>query len=68
MNLLGPIVFLILLALGIPWFWPSGNSVLIYGLPAWVVSAIVVSVLCSAFTAYLLRKPWTHEKSKTQDG
>ena len=68
MNLLRPTVFLILLALGIPWFWPKGNSVLIFGLPAWVVSAIVVSVLCSAFTAYLLRKPWAHEKSKAEDG
>ena len=68
MNLLGPIVFLILLGLGIPWFWPSGNSGLIFGRPAWVVSAIGVSVLGSAFTAYLLRKPWPHEKSKTQDG
>ena len=68
MNLLSPIVFLILLALGIPWFWPVDNSVLIFGLPSWVVSAIVVSILCSIFTAYLLRKPWAHEKSKAEDG
>lgn len=67
MNLLSPIVFLILLALGIPWFWPTGSSVLIFGLPAWVISAIVVSIMCSVFTAFLLRKPWTHEKPQEED-
>jgi len=48
------ITYLILLGIGIPWYWPEENILKIFGMPAWVTIAIVVSVLVSILTAYLL--------------
>jgi len=46
--------YLILLAAGIPWYWPEGNTARLFGLPAWVTIAIIVSVLASVLTAFIL--------------
>jgi hypothetical protein len=52
-------VYVILMTIGIPWYWPQGSHFIVAGLPAWVFVAIVVSLLASIFTAYLLlRYPW----------
>ncbi len=55
-------VYFVLLVVGIPWYWPKDSSLIIMGLPAWVFIAILVSLLTSIFTAFLLlRYPWQME-------
>ncbi len=56
------VVYFTFLVLGIPWYWPKDSSLIVMGLPAWVFVAILVSLLTSIFTAYLLlRYPWQME-------
>ncbi len=56
------VVYFTFLVLGIPWYWPKDSSLIVMGLPAWVFVAILVSLLTSIFTAYLLlRHPWQME-------
>lgn len=57
------VIFLVLLAAAIPWYWPDSNHTIIFGVPAWVALAIFVSVFGSIFTACLLLKPWPGESS-----
>ena len=53
-------VYFLLLLIGIPWYWPEDSQLVLFGLPAWVLVAIVVSVLTSVFTAFVfIRYPWT---------
>lgn len=47
-------VYLLLLVLGIPWYWPDNITTLVFGLPLWVFVAILVSVCASIFTAFIL--------------
>jgi hypothetical protein len=57
-------VYFLLVVTGIPWYWPKGNDVILFGFPAWVFVAILVSACASVFTAFiLLRYPW-----KTEEG
>lgn len=61
-------VYFVLLAIGIPWYWDKNSTLLIAGLPAWFVIAIVVSVCASIFTAYLmLRYPWNTDTESDAD-
>jgi heme/copper-type cytochrome/quinol oxidase subunit 2 len=46
--------YLVLLAAGIPWYWPEGNNILLLGMPAWVTVAIIVSMIVSILTALIL--------------
>jgi len=56
------IVYLIFLVTAIPWYWPKDSILMIFGLPAWVFVAILVSIFTSIFTAFLLlRYPWKME-------
>ncbi|MDP6183486.1 MAG: hypothetical protein QF609_06685, partial [Gammaproteobacteria bacterium] len=57
------IVYVGLLAIGIPWYWPSDNHAVILGMPGWVIIAIVVSLGTSIFTAWLLWRMWPEEHS-----
>ncbi|MBC8350741.1 MAG: hypothetical protein H8E66_02060 [Planctomycetes bacterium] len=53
--------FLALVA--IPWYWrwiPGADS-LTFGVPSWVVSAILGSAVVSCYTAWLLSHPWPEE-------
>ncbi|MEC9247891.1 MAG: hypothetical protein VX986_02600 [Pseudomonadota bacterium] len=60
-------VFLILLALAIPWYWNAEIRVIFMGFPIWVITAIAVSLATSTFVAFLLRKPWDQESSESED-
>ena len=53
-----------LLAIGIPWYWPRDSQALFLGVPAWVAVSVGASVLISAFTAWLLRRPWPGETDR----
>jgi len=56
-----PLLYLCLLALAIPWYWPADNHNLLFGAPLWVVIAIISSIAASCLTAVLLSKPWPGE-------
>ena len=56
------VVYFILLVLGIPWYWPEDINLVVLGLPIWVFVAILISLLTSIFTAFLLlRYSWELE-------
>ena len=38
-------LYIILIAIGIPWYWPQDSRSLILGVPAWVTVAILCSFL-----------------------
>lgn len=48
------LAYVFLLILAIPWYWPESSTLVIFGVPAWVLVCIVVSIIASIFTAYLL--------------
>ncbi|MEM7027407.1 MAG: hypothetical protein AAF410_04185 [Pseudomonadota bacterium] len=54
------VVYAVLLLIGIPWYWPKSSTLVILGIPAWVLVSILVSLIVSIFTAYLLlTKSWS---------
>lgn len=53
-NVFALCVYLFLIAIGIPWYWPADTRLSLLGVPAWVLIAILVSFIASVFTAYLL--------------
>jgi hypothetical protein len=56
-----PFLYLLLLVAAVPWYYPEDNHALIFGMPAWVVIAIVVSFAASCLTAFILHRPWPGE-------
>jgi hypothetical protein len=56
------------LAVGVPWYWDSGDKTIWFGFPAWVMVAIIVSLILSCLTAWLLQRPWseTPEENNNQ--
>ena len=53
-------VYLVLLVIAIPWYWSDDSQLIIFGFPVWVFVAILVSLITSIFTAFiLLRYPWS---------
>ncbi|MEE2984349.1 MAG: hypothetical protein VX929_13765 [Pseudomonadota bacterium] len=67
MRRFAPFLYVLLLVAAVPWYYPGDNHALLFGMPAWVVIAIVVSFLASCLTAYILRRPWPGE-SDMDDG
>jgi hypothetical protein len=57
------IVFLVLLVAAVPWYWPDSDHSIIFGVPAWVALAVLVSLFASIFTAWLLFRPWPGEST-----
>ena len=47
------VVYLGLLALVIPWYWPADDTRHAFGLPLWVIFTLVALLLTSAFTAWV---------------
>lgn len=54
-------LYLPLLLLGVPWYWPADDDRVWLGLPAWVVVAIAAGALAAALTSWLLTRPWPEE-------
>jgi hypothetical protein len=61
-------VYIVFLAVGIPWYWPADNTLVVFGMPGWVSVAIAVSFCASAFTAVLLYRPWPMEDAQREGG
>ncbi|MBH97780.1 MAG: hypothetical protein CMM56_04930 [Rhodospirillaceae bacterium] len=47
------VVYVILLMLVIPWYWPAGDIRHYYGLPLWVISTLIILLITSGFTAWV---------------
>lgn len=46
-------MYLVLLALVIPWYWPAGDSRHVLGIPLWALVTLAAVFLTSAFTAWV---------------
>ena len=62
------ISYLVLLAVGIPWYWPKGELILWFGLPAWLVTAVGASTAAAVLTAVVLRRRWPGEEEPQGGG
>lgn len=61
--------YVVLLAAAIPWYWrfmPVSLDLLVCGVPCWVASSVFFSALISAFTGYLLARPWPEEREERE--
>ena len=61
------ITYGVLLAVGIPWYWPAGDTSTWFGIPRWVVVAVGDSAAVSVVTACLLSRPWPQEDDPPND-
>jgi len=55
------LVYLLLFAGAIPWYWSTETIVLWFGFPRWVVVSVAGSAVISCFTAWLLLTRWPVE-------
>ena len=47
------VVYLGLLALVIPWYWPADDMRHAFGLPLWVIVTLIALLVTSVFTAWV---------------
>ncbi|MCC4722920.1 hypothetical protein [Salinicoccus sp. RF5] len=53
--------FLIIFILLNPWYFPSGDPVLVYGVPLWALVIMGVTVVLSLYITYVIRYHWEIE-------
>ena len=53
------LIYIVLLAVGVPWYWSSDDKTIWFGFPAWAMVAIIVSFILSCLTAWLLQRSWS---------
>lgn len=53
MNIRIIATYVVLLVLGIPWYWPSDQNTFYLGLPLWVLVSLFVGFLAALLTAWL---------------
>ncbi len=51
------VFFILLLIIGIPWYWTDNSLSIFWGFPIWVIVAIMTSFAASCLTAYIILKP-----------
>ena len=57
-----PIVYVLLLAVIIPWYWPAGDTRQAFGIPLWAIASLTGLLAASVYTAWLyLRDDGSHE-------
>jgi hypothetical protein len=54
-------VYLILLLIGVPWYWQADNTIMMFGMPGWALIAILTSVTVSCITSFLWFAGWQDE-------
>ena len=47
------VVYLVLLAFVVPWYWPAGDARHVLGVPLWAFATLLALLLTAAFTAWL---------------
>lgn len=56
------VVYLVLYALSIPWYWPPGERPsLWFGLPSWIVVSILATAGIAVFTVFVIQRYWTDD-------
>ena len=56
-------VYVLLIFIGIPWYWPDNTNYIVMGFPLWALISIFVSIFTSFFTAFiLLHYAWDKDK------
>ena len=58
------LTYIVLVAVGVPWYWDSDDKTIWFGLPAWTTVAIIVSLILSCLTAWLLQYSWPETPKK----
>ena len=61
------IIFIVLLAAAVPWYWPDSATGLYAGFPGWVLTAIAVTAVSAVVAAIALHKPWPGERRDIED-
>jgi hypothetical protein len=46
-------VYLVLLALVVPWYWPAGDTRHFFGVPLWAIVTLLAVLVTSIFTAWI---------------
>ncbi len=53
------IVYLLLYALAVPWYWPAGyRGPLVLGFPLWVAVSLGAVLLLAAWTGFVIHRYW----------
>lgn len=56
------VVYLLLLAVAVPWYWPTGyRGPLVLGLPLWAAVSLGAVVLMALWTAFVIGRWWREE-------
>ena len=56
------VVYLLLLAVAVPWYWPTGyRGPLVLGLPLWTAVSLGAVVLMALWTGFVIRLWWQEE-------
>ena len=62
------LIYFILMAIAVPWYWPAHDQEILLGLPRWVVVSIIASVLISFFSAWVFMFRWpVEDKDEPED-
>ena len=60
-------VYIFLITIGVPWYWPDNTNYILMGFPLWVFISIFVSIIASFFTAFiLLRYTWDIDRDANE--
>jgi hypothetical protein len=55
------VVYFVLLALVVPWYWPPGDTRRVLGAPLWGLATLLALLLTAIFTAWLYLDSAEHE-------
>lgn len=56
-----PVVYVLLLTVGFPWYLPPDLTVLVFGFPLWVFISLLVAFIGAGFTAWLYLVEFTED-------
>ena len=57
-----PVVYILLVALGIPWYLPPDLTILAFGFPLWALISLSVAFIIALFTAWLYLVEFTDDE------
>jgi hypothetical protein len=61
-------VYVLLFVFSVPWYLPGDPPTLIWwGLPAWVVMSLVITIGIALFTVFVIRKYWQQEEDDQEE-
>jgi len=60
-------IYIFLITIGVPWYWPDNTNYIVMGFPLWVLISVLVSISASFFTAFiLLRYTWDIDRDANE--